>query len=332
MDTRQLVFKEAAKPLEVDEWINTMEQKFRLLRLSDDLKTEYVARQSQGPTGMWWSHFRTAYLENAIAWYQFTAAFRGNYIPPGLMAMKVSEFMRLTQGTQSVIEYLHAFNSLSRYVPDYVNTEAKKVASFKRGLSPKMMKCMGISSRTSFNNFASNCLTQENNNNLYAMAKGRRRPLESGISQPRTTIVTRPNFRPMIPGARFCPPPKKKNQQQGFKGQKAFKVALPRAKTGPGSSTGGTAQVKGTCSNCGQMGHFAKFCPRPKKKNDVYPARVHLTTVDEITDEELVMASTFLVNDHTAVVLFDSGSSHSFMSTAFAHRFNQSSVEVGHKY
>jgi hypothetical protein len=80
------------------------------------------------------------------------------------------------------------------------------------------------------------------------------------------------------------------------------------------------------------MGHFAKSCPCPKKKNDVYPSRVHLTTVDENTNIELVMAGTFLVNDHPAIVLFDFGSSHSFMSTAFAHRFNQSSVEVGNKY
>jgi hypothetical protein len=44
------------------------------------------------------------------------------------------------------------------------------------------------------------------------------------------------------------------------------------------------------------------------------------------------MAGTFLMNDHPAVVLFDSGSSHYFMSTTFSHRFNQSLVEVGHKY
>jgi hypothetical protein len=31
------------------------------------------------------------------------------------------------------------------------------------------------------------------------------------------------------------------------------------------------------------------------------------------------MAGTFLVNNHPAVVLFDSRSSYSFMSTAFAH-------------
>jgi hypothetical protein len=135
IDTRSPIFKEAEEPLEADERINTMEQKFHLLRLSEDLKTEYAAHQLQAPAGMWWSHFRTAYPENApIAWHQFIAAFRGNYIPLGLMAMKVSEFMRLTQGTQSVIEYLHAFNNLWRYAPDYVNTEDKKIASFKRGL------------------------------------------------------------------------------------------------------------------------------------------------------------------------------------------------------
>lgn len=147
--------------------------------------------------------------------------------------MKVSEFMRLTQGTQSVTEYLHAFNSLSHYATDYVDTKAKKIASFKRGLSPKMMKSMGISSRTSFNNFVSDCLTQENNNNIYIVAKGRKITLESRISQPRTTIVARPSFKPILPGARFRPPSPKKNQQQGFRGQKAFEVALARAKTGP---------------------------------------------------------------------------------------------------
>ena len=31
MDTKPLVFKEALEPLEADEWINTMEQKFHLL-------------------------------------------------------------------------------------------------------------------------------------------------------------------------------------------------------------------------------------------------------------------------------------------------------------
>jgi len=45
MDTKPPVFKEALEPLEADEWINTMEQKFRLLRMIEERKAEYAAHQ-----------------------------------------------------------------------------------------------------------------------------------------------------------------------------------------------------------------------------------------------------------------------------------------------
>ena len=36
MDTKPPVFKEDLEPLEADEWINTMEQKLRLLRMTEE--------------------------------------------------------------------------------------------------------------------------------------------------------------------------------------------------------------------------------------------------------------------------------------------------------
>jgi hypothetical protein len=45
IDTKPPIFKEAAEPLEANEWINTMEQKFHLLRLTVTLKTEYASHQ-----------------------------------------------------------------------------------------------------------------------------------------------------------------------------------------------------------------------------------------------------------------------------------------------
>ena len=67
--------------------------------------------------------------------------------------MKHIEFMRLTQGTKSLTEYLHAFNNLSRYVPEFVNTDAKKIASFKRGLGPKLMRTLANNKSETFNEF-----------------------------------------------------------------------------------------------------------------------------------------------------------------------------------
>ena len=63
-----------------------------------------------------------------------------------------------------------------------------------------------------------------------------------------------------------------------------------------------------------------------------YPARVHHTSIEEIPEGELVTAGMFLVNPHLAVVLFDSGSSHSFMSQAFAQKQYQPITELGCGY
>jgi hypothetical protein len=76
--------------------------------------------------------------------------------------MKHTEFMRLIQGIKSLTEYLHAFNNLSRYATEFVNTDEKKIASFKRGPSPKLMKTLANNKSATFNEFVSDVLTQEN--------------------------------------------------------------------------------------------------------------------------------------------------------------------------
>ena len=62
----------------------------------------------------------------------------------------------------------------------FVDTEEKKIKSFKRGLGTKLMKTMANSRCTMLNEFISDALTQENHNNLHAVAKGRKRAAEVG--------------------------------------------------------------------------------------------------------------------------------------------------------
>jgi hypothetical protein len=43
---------------------------------------------------------------------EFKASFRGHHIPAGIMDRKLNEFLALTQGNQTVLQYAQAFNDL----------------------------------------------------------------------------------------------------------------------------------------------------------------------------------------------------------------------------
>ena len=104
---------------------------------------------------------------------------------------------------------MQAFNNLSRYAPAFVDTEEKNIKSFKRGLGTKLMKTMANSRCATYNEFVSDALTQENQNNLHAVAKGRKRATKAGAlgsSQSRASMVARPQFCP--PAPKFRPPQK----------------------------------------------------------------------------------------------------------------------------
>jgi hypothetical protein len=76
LNTKPPLFKEEEEPLQADEWLNTIEQKFRLLQLTNEPKTKYASHQLHGPAGIWWSHYRSTLPPNAqLSWDQFKAAF-----------------------------------------------------------------------------------------------------------------------------------------------------------------------------------------------------------------------------------------------------------------
>jgi predicted aspartyl protease len=77
------------------------------------------------------------------------------------------------------------------------------------------------------------------------------------------------------------------------------------------------------CWNCNKLGHWARNCPYPKKNANQggHQGHVHYNSIEEIPSSEVVTAGKFLVDQHSAVVLFDLGASHSFISPMFASKF-----------
>ena len=55
MDTRPPIFTKADEPLEADDWLRTMEQKFDLIPCTEFQKPVFAAQQLRGAAGAWCS-------------------------------------------------------------------------------------------------------------------------------------------------------------------------------------------------------------------------------------------------------------------------------------
>ncbi|GJU46476.1 putative reverse transcriptase domain-containing protein [Tanacetum coccineum] len=73
-----------------------------------------------------------------------------------------------------------------------------------------------------------------------------------------------------------------------------------------------------TCYGCGEKGHLRNKCPKGRnQQNEGARARAYVMGTENPQQNPNVVTGTFLVNDHHASILFDSGAEKSFVSTKF---------------
>jgi hypothetical protein len=338
---RPPLFVKAEDPLEADEWIRVMKQKFELIRCTETQKPLFAAQQLRGPASTWWGNFvAVPPAGHQVTWDEFKLAFHEHYILEEVLHMKQELFIRLKQGGETVMQYLNKFNHLSQYAIDQVNTNLKKKNCFMRGLNDRLQRKMATCLDLNYSRAVSTALAVEAKNTGHGKSKGFGgdtsnqgpekltrlviRPFNQNCSSPRppsypfkqpvffraTTAPTSTN-QPSAPGARF--------------------PALP------GSSTGSF--------NCGKSGHFIKDYPYPKQnkfnnqqnsgssnqgkwnmannsvcKNVKNTGRIYYTQVATTPKGEPIMMGTFLVANHPAVILFDFGASRTFISKKFVEK------------
>ena len=135
----------------------------------------------------------------------------------------------------------------------------------------------------------------------------------------RNAPVGRFVFRPPQQQGGFRPPVPQQQQQQ----------FSPR----PNAPQFNSGNSNNRCFNCGSASHFAKNCPQPRRNNpgqnsnqnnnkgkgkrqmvQVRQGRVNFTTLADLPEGAPVMTGTFSIHNKPAVILFDSGATHSFIS------------------
>nr|CAD39827.3 OSJNBa0079F16.8 [Oryza sativa Japonica Group] len=126
-------------PVEVGDWLYTIEKRLELLQCTDQEKVVFASHQLHRPASEWWDHFRMNRAEGQpITWEEFTEGFKKTHIPTGVVALKKREFRTLKQKDRTVTEYLHEFNRLARYVPEDVRTDKERQEKFLEGLKDEL--------------------------------------------------------------------------------------------------------------------------------------------------------------------------------------------------
>jgi len=115
---------------------------------------------NSGTARIWWDNYRAMLPANhVVTWEEFRTAFRAHHIPEGLMDRKLNEFLALTQGICTVLQYAQVFNHLCQYVGHHVDTDAKKQDRFCRGLNTKLRECLNLVHPNSFNELVNMAIT-----------------------------------------------------------------------------------------------------------------------------------------------------------------------------
>jgi hypothetical protein len=136
LSTQPPLFTRAEDPLDADVWLRVVESKFPLIHgaCSEATKVRFATQQLRGPARTWWDHFLAMQPEDReVEWRELI------------------EFLALTQGNRTVLQYAQAFNDLCQYAGYHADTDEKKRDRFRRGLSTKLRDRLNTARANSYN-------------------------------------------------------------------------------------------------------------------------------------------------------------------------------------
>jgi hypothetical protein len=128
--------------------------------------------------------------EHVVTWEEFWTAFKAHHIPEGLIERKLNEFLALTQGTRTVLQYAQAFNHLCQYAGYHADTDAKMRDHFRRGLNSKLKERLNLVKTDTFNELVNMAINQEDCISAHRAEKKRKIPTRPSSAQsPRYWLV-----------------------------------------------------------------------------------------------------------------------------------------------
>nr|AAT47081.1 putative polyprotein [Oryza sativa Japonica Group] len=337
-------FSSTTNPIEAHDWLHAIEKKLNLLQCNEQEKVAFATHQLQGPASIWWDNYMVTRPTGAeVTWTEFCHSFNKAQVPEGIVAQKKREFRSLQQGTRTVIEYLHEFNRLARYAPEDVRTDAERQEKFLSGLDDELTNQLISRDYEDFEKLVDKAIRQEEHcNKINRKRKAAQFRTPQGKSQkprftmghhggPSTMIIRQ--HRPYHPGSfnKNHHSGSHNNSEQHSLNPTPSSLKIPAQSVQPALPEQPKRLVEKPelCFNCNKPGHTVGKCPKPRRAGPKFvQARVNHASAEEAQSAPEVILGTFPVNSTPAVILFDSGATHSFISKRFAGAHGLSLVKL----
>ncbi|XP_071902642.1 uncharacterized protein [Coffea arabica] len=350
-------------------WWERISDIFAALNYTEERQVTFAAFQFEGAARSWWNLIKVNWDRNHIprTWTNFTREFNAKFLPPLIQEKREDDFIKCRQGAVSVAEYEIQFTKLSRFAPELVATEQRRVRRFVQGLNVEIQEGLAavridtfadaveraqrvevarvqVKSFQAKKRFGPSSSWEPTYVNAPPAKVGRGTGGVNSPGAPRGTLARGTGARGAGGrdiGSRGGPSGRSqtRNTPQGDR------ATTPQGTCGYCRRAGHTEdrcwRKQGKCLKCGSSEHQISGCPKiqeggtPSARQATFggnrtkvPARVYAIDDQPVPDSSEVVEGTLPIFHRLARVLIDPGATHSFVNPIFMSGINVQPVKL----